>query len=100
MKTDEEISSSQIASDLKDWNDELRGINRKLYKAHKKDIAISYGAGHMPDLEKRLRQDLGLVPVEVQWLRAFGVNPARAGLSPSEVELIRDAVRREMLGGK
>lgn len=59
-------------------------------------IAIFYGAGHMPDLEMRLRRDLGLQPVEDQWLRAFSVNPARSGMSQAEVDLIRDSVREGM----
>ncbi len=59
-------------------------------------IAIFYGAGHMQDLEARLRKDLALLPIENQWLRAFGVNPERAGLTRFEVETIRDAVLREL----
>lgn len=59
-------------------------------------VAIFYGAGHMPDLERRLRRDLGLVPVEERWMRAFGARPQRAGLTELEVEWVRESVRREI----
>jgi hypothetical protein len=59
-------------------------------------IAIFYGAGHMADLEARLRKDLHLKPIEDEWLRAFGVNPERAGLTLFEVETIRETVRQEL----
>jgi hypothetical protein len=37
----------------------------------KKKLAIFYGAGHMPDFDKRLRQEFGLVPVSTRWLVAW-----------------------------
>jgi len=37
----------------------------------KKKVAIFYGAGHMPDMEKRLRDDFGLVPIGTTWLAAW-----------------------------
>ena len=39
--------------------------------AGKKKIAIFYGAGHMSDMEKRLRADFSLKPQATQWLRAW-----------------------------
>jgi hypothetical protein len=39
--------------------------------AGKKKIAIFYGGGHMPDMEKHLRGDFGLKPNATQWLRAW-----------------------------
>lgn len=37
----------------------------------KKKVAIFYGAAHMPDMEKRLRDDFGLVPIQTRWLVAW-----------------------------
>jgi len=37
----------------------------------KKKIAIFYGAAHMPDFEKRLREDFGLKRSSEQWLTAW-----------------------------
>ena len=73
---------------------DLRAALKESHLIHR--IAVFYGAGHMADLEHRLRQELALVPVENQWLRAFGVNPERAGLTQFEVETIRDAVQSEL----
>ena len=39
--------------------------------AGKKKIAIFYGAGHMADMEKRLRADFSMTPNETQWLQAW-----------------------------
>lgn len=37
----------------------------------KKKVAIFYGAAHMPDMEKRLKEEFGLVPIQVRWLVAW-----------------------------
>ena len=39
--------------------------------AGKKKIAIFYGAGHMPNMLKRLRDDFGMTPVNTRWLVAW-----------------------------
>jgi len=60
-------------------------VLRKQIAAGKRKIAIFYGAGHMPDLQQRLRDDLGLVPISTQWLVAWdlkGRQPRRADRSP------------------
>ncbi len=50
-------------------------VLRKEIDAGKKKIAIFYGAGHMPDFLKRLRDDFGLAPVSTRWLVAWDLNP-------------------------
>lgn len=40
-------------------------------QAGKKSIAIFYGAGHFPDMEKRLAADYGLERASEQWLTAW-----------------------------
>jgi hypothetical protein len=49
------------------------GVLRKQLAAGTRRIAIFYGAGHMPDFEKRIGQDFGLVPVETRWLVAWNL---------------------------
>jgi hypothetical protein len=39
----------------------------------RKNIAIFYGAAHMPDLEKRLTQDLGFKIIKINWLTAWDI---------------------------
>jgi len=48
-------------------------VLRKEFAAGKNKIAIFYGAGHMPDLQKRLRDDFGMKPVSTRWLAAWNL---------------------------
>lgn len=41
--------------------------------ADKKKLAVFYGAGHMPDLERRLMANLGMKPVSDEWLIGWDV---------------------------
>ncbi len=59
-------------------------------------IAIFYGTGHMPDLERRLRQELGCRPAGQTWLTAFSVNLPQAGISRNEREFIRSFVQSQV----
>jgi len=59
-------------------------------------VAVFYGAGHMTDLERRMRATLHYRPAEERWLTAFAVNPHSAGLSEWELEFMRNLVRREL----
>lgn len=63
-------------------------------------IAIFYGAGHMPDLERRLREELAYCPAEERWWTAFGVNARQAGVSAWEINLMRSWARAQMNGLK
>jgi pheromone shutdown protein TraB len=38
-----------------------------------KRIAVLYGGGHMPDLGRRLREELDMVPADVQWVTAWSI---------------------------
>jgi hypothetical protein len=46
-------------------------VLRREIAAGKRKIAIFYGAGHMPDLVRRLGDDFGLTPVRTRWLVAW-----------------------------
>lgn len=61
-----------------------------------RSIAVLYGAGHMTDLEERLRIALGYQPGEEQWLTAMAVNPGESGLSNWELNLVQSWVRRAL----
>ncbi len=49
-------------------------VLKKELAAGKKKIAIFYGAGHMGDMEKRLRTDFSLSPQHTQWLQAWDMH--------------------------
>ncbi|HEV2949139.1 MAG TPA: hypothetical protein VGX70_17320, partial [Gemmataceae bacterium] len=56
---------------IADRNEAAMKVFQKELAQGKKKIAIFYGAGHMPDFEKRLRLDFGLEKKNVQWLEAW-----------------------------
>ncbi len=56
---------------IADRNEAAMKVFQKELAKGKKKIAIFYGAGHMPDFEKRLRLDFGLEKKSVQWLEAW-----------------------------
>ena len=59
-------------------------------------IAVFYGAGHMTDLEVRLIKQFGYRPADQTWVTAFAVNPAKAGLSAWETNLVQRLVRAQL----
>ena len=52
-------------------NERALEVLKKEIAAGKKKIAVFYGAGHMADMEKRLRADFALKATETQWLQAW-----------------------------
>jgi hypothetical protein len=79
-----ERRNEKVITDLKP---ELRQIGRD------GSIAIFFGTGHMPDLEKRLRRDLKYRPNRDLWFTAFGVDLGKSQISPSERAFIDDFVK-------
>lgn len=67
-------------------------------KPQPKSIAIFYGAGHMHDLELRLREELRLRSGDERWLTAFEVDPQGSGISRSELDFMRRMVRQQVQG--
>ncbi len=59
-------------------------------------ISIFYGAGHMDDLERRVRREFGYRAESDLWLPAFTVDYAKAGLSIIEATFLRAMVQRQM----
>jgi hypothetical protein len=43
--------------------------------AGKKSLGIFYGAGHLSDMDERLRKDFGLTPVSITWMTAWNLAP-------------------------
>lgn len=58
----------------------------KQIAAGKKNIAIFYGAGHMPDIQERLAAELNLVPISTQWVVAWDLEgkPEKGPAKPVE----------------
>jgi hypothetical protein len=51
-------------------------VLRKEIAAGRKKLAIFYGAGHMPDFQKRLHDDFAMKPVNTRWLTAWNLKAA------------------------
>lgn len=56
---------------IDDRNSAIVNVLRSEISSGKKRIGIFYGAGHAPDLHERLRKELGLKLLQVEWLQAW-----------------------------
>jgi hypothetical protein len=59
-------------------------------------ISVFYGAGHMDDLETRVRKELGYTPIKDEWYTAFSVNTREAGVSSAEKAMISYFIKIQM----
>jgi hypothetical protein len=59
------------------------GVLREQIKAGHKKLAIFYGAGHMFDFEKRLRDEFALAPLETTWVTAWDLKGAEKSGKPT-----------------
>jgi hypothetical protein len=56
---------------ITDRNKKALAVLKQEIADGKKKIGIFYGAGHLSDMDKRLRSDFGLQPVAITWLTAW-----------------------------
>jgi hypothetical protein len=72
-------------------------LRTELQQAGRRDsLAIFYGAGHMADLEMRLRSELKYQPVNEVWFTAIEVDLATAGIVDSDLQMIRSMIKGQM----
>lgn len=48
-------------------------VLRREIDAGKQKLGVFYGAGHLSDMDQRLREDFGLLPEEISWLDAWNL---------------------------
>jgi hypothetical protein len=58
---------------VEDRNKACMRILQQQLRAGKKKIAIFYGAAHMPDFEKRLKEELGMMRISSEWINAWSL---------------------------
>jgi hypothetical protein len=58
---------------VEDRNKACIKVLQKQLTAGKKKIAIFYGAAHMPDFDKRLKEDFGMKRTESEWITAWNL---------------------------
>ena len=52
-------------------------------------IGVLYGAGHMPDLSKRLHAEFGYTPVEDRWFESMAVDPSASFLNEKDLKRMK-----------
>lgn len=84
---------------LKDRNDvvlkDLRAIIDTEQPA-RKEVSIFYGAGHLADMEEKLKKDFGYTFAGEQWLPAITVDPKAAGLTPAQSKKMRETMKKQI----
>jgi len=70
--------------------DDLVGVLEN--EPEKKNLAVIYGAGHMPDLEARLAE-LGFAEDKAVWLNAITVDLDKTGMSRQQTSSLRAMLR-------
>ncbi len=59
-------------------------------------VAVLYGAGHMIDLEERIRREFDYVTANELWLPAMAVDFGPTGVSPAERETVRKFIQTQL----
>lgn len=59
-------------------------------------ISVFYGTGHMDDMERRVVRELNYRPAGDIWFTAFSVDVRKTGLSPGELESMRNMIQWQL----
>ncbi len=75
---------------IEELKTELKDLSRE------DSVAVFYGTGHMPDLERRLREELHYRPADQLWLTAFAVDLARTRITDSERAFVHNFLKSQL----
>lgn len=82
--------------------DDLRAILKD--EKNVESVALFYGAGHLPDLEKHLTQEFGYRFESDRWFPAISMEVAKAGMSPQQArqyrQMMTQMIERQKAAGK
>jgi len=70
------FGGEQGSAIISERNKKALGVLKKELAEGKKHIGIFYGAGHLNDMDARLRKDFNLEPVSITWLTAWNLAEA------------------------
>ena len=59
-------------------------------------VGVLYGAGHMPDLSRRLHSQLGYVSVEERWFKTMSVDPRASLIGEKDLKRMRVMLQFQM----
>jgi hypothetical protein len=65
------FGGEQGSSIISERNKKALGVLKQQLADGKKRVGIFYGAGHLNDMDERLRKDFNLEPVSITWLNAW-----------------------------
>jgi hypothetical protein len=65
------FGGEQGSSIISERNKKALGVLKKQLADGRRRVGIFYGAGHLNDMDKRLRADFNLEPVSITWLNAW-----------------------------
>jgi hypothetical protein len=65
------FGGEQGSTIISERNKKALAVLKKQLAAGKKQVGIFYGAGHLNDMDERLRKDFKLEPAEITWLTAW-----------------------------
>jgi len=72
-------------------------LNKELAKdTQAKDIAIFYGAAHMPGLEETIINDLGYEFESDTWTQAMAVSTEETSLSAGQIKMMRNMIKNAL----
>lgn len=63
-------------------------------------IGVLYGAGHMPDLSRRLHSRFGYVPVEDRWFKTMTVDPSASLIGEKDLKRMRVMLQYQLYKAK
>jgi hypothetical protein len=78
---------------IRDRNEAALKVFQKELAGGKKKIAIFYGAGHMPDFERHLKEDFGLRRDRARWLTAWDLQAGGQSNLENLLDLLGDLDR-------
>jgi hypothetical protein len=71
------FGGEQGSAIITDRNKMALSVLKDQLAAGKKLVGIFYGAGHLQDMDERLRKDFGLKPVAITWVTAWNLAEKR-----------------------
>ncbi|HWV99577.1 MAG TPA: hypothetical protein VNZ64_07795 [Candidatus Acidoferrum sp.] len=75
----------------------IADLKTEMKKLGRRDsVAVFYGTGHMPDLERRVRRELDYRPSGQLWLTAFSVNLAKTRITGPERAFLHDLLKHQL----
>lgn len=78
----------------------MRDLRAQLAKRKAgENVAIFYGAAHLPEIAERISRELLYAPAEEHWVTAFTADPAKAGIQPAQIRLILDMAAQQLKAG-